>query len=80
MSLMRFILYSLIAFFVIRLVMKFLYTNHTPRSESKKSPSNDSKKSSEKLEKPKFNIEAESVEFEVIDQNKNQNEEKKSHF
>ena len=78
MSLLKFILYSLIAFFVIRFVMRLIYPPRRNQSQNNAhtnttSPRNN--QGSESLEKPIFTIEAESVDYEIIEEPKKKNEE-----
>jgi len=74
MSLFKFILYSIIAYLVIRFIARLL---SPPRqNQSQKQHGQTSRKpASENLEKPKFTIEAESVDYEVIEEPKDKNEE-----
>lgn len=75
MNLLKFILYSLIAFFVIRFVMRLLYPPRNDRSQNTKNHRNtQSHKGSESLEKPKFTIEAEAVDYEIIEEPNRKNE------
>lgn len=72
MSLLKFIFYSLIAFLVIRFVMRII---SPPRSYSRPEQ-NQTKPNPDKgnLDKPKFTIEAESVDYEIIEESKDKNE------
>lgn len=76
MSLLKFILYSLIAYLVIRFVMRLI---SPPRpKQSRPNPtqsSNSQRKGAQSLEEPKFTIEAESVDYEIIEEPKKKNEE-----
>lgn len=76
MSLLKFILYSLIAYLVIRFVMRLI---NPPRSNQAQKSQNNAQspkpKDAESLEKPKFTIEAESVDYEIIEEPNRKNEE-----
>lgn len=76
MSLIKFILYSLIAYLVIRFVMRLI---SPPRqNQSRPNPnqsSNSQRKGAQSLDEPKFTIEAESVDYEIIEEPKKKNEE-----
>lgn len=78
MSLLKFILYSLIAFFVIRFVMRLIYPPRTNRPQNNSNPNTNSSRNargSESLEKSIFTIDAESVDYEIIEEPKKKNEE-----
>lgn len=80
MSLLKFILYSLIAFFAIRFVMRLIYPPRTNRTQNNSNPNTNANsarntRGSESLEKPIFTIEAESVDYEIIEEPKKKNEE-----
>ncbi len=78
MSLLKFILYSLIAYLVIRFVIRIFIppqTNRPQQTTNNQSGSNRTRQGSESLEKPKFTIEAESVDYEIIEEPKKKNEE-----
>lgn len=77
MSLLKFILYVVIAFFVIRFLNRLLspkrtqqinyYQDHQQHQQQQSAhPGN--------LEKPKFTIEAESVDYEIIEEPNQKNE------
>jgi len=74
MSLLTFILYSLIAYLVIRFVARLFFLPGQNQSRQQSGQAS-RKPASENLEKPKFTIEAESVDYEVIEETKNKNEE-----
>lgn len=72
MSIFKFLLYFLLAFIVVRYLMRIMYPK---QSRQPKNNSNmKSRGGSESLEKPKFTIEAESVDYEIIEEHKDQNE------
>jgi len=76
MSLLKFILYSLIAYLVIRFVMRLISpANQNRRQPNQQRANTPKQKGSESLEKPKFTIEAESVDYEIIEEPKKKNEE-----
>lgn len=76
MSLLKFILYSLIAFFVIRFVMRLINPPRGNRpNPSPNQQTQQRNKEPESLDKPKFTIEAESVDYEIIEEPKRKNEE-----
>ncbi len=66
MSLLKFVLYSLIAYLVIRFVMRIINPpkQHRPKADQNQRQTHSDMDS---LEKPKFTIEAESVDYEVIE-------------
>ncbi len=74
MSLLKFILYSLIAYLVIRFVMRLISPPRQNQSGQNKNP-RPKQKGPEILEEPKFTIEAESVDYEIIEEPKKKNEE-----
>lgn len=71
MSLLKFVFYSLVAYLVIRMVVRIFFTPKRPQ-QNPFSNTNQNKSqtysNSESLEKPKFTIEAESVDYEVIEE------------
>lgn len=71
MSLLKFVFYSLVAYLVIRMVVRIFFTpKRTPQNPFSQSGQNQNRtySNSENLEKPKFTIEAESVDYEVIEE------------
>lgn len=72
MSLLKFVFYSLVAYLVIRMVVRIFFTpkrqNPTHFNQGKNQNSTQTSSNSESLEKPKFTIEAESVDYEVIEE------------
>lgn len=69
MSLLKFIIYSLIAYLVIRFVARIFFTPKTnPPKFNQGQQNKQSYSGTESLEKPKFTIEAESVDYEIIDE------------
>ncbi|GEM_PF-868770 len=76
MSLIKFILYSLIAFLVIRFVMRLISPPRNLHSQNKQTGTKTNNNSNrDSLDEPKFTIEAESVDYEVIEEPKKKNEE-----
>lgn len=75
MSLLKFILYSLVAYLVIRFVMRLISPPSQNRTQPNPRTNTPKQKGSESLEKPKFTIEAESVDYEIIEEPKKKNEE-----
>ena len=73
MSLFKFIFYSLIAYLAIRFIMRII---SPPKPARPRTQQNDTrpKADAESLEKPKFTIEAESVEYEIIEEPKDKDE------
>lgn len=71
MSTIKFILYFALAFVLVRYLMRLMYP---PPSQQTKNKNATKKANVEELEKPKFTIEAESVDFEIIEEPKEQNE------
>ena len=69
MSLLKFVFYSLVAYLVIRMVVRIFFTTkrHQP-SQNRNQNTTQTHSNSESLEKPKFTIEAESVDYEVIEE------------
>lgn len=71
MSLFKFVLYSLIAYLVIRFVVRIFFT---PKPGSSQFHQNQNQQKAqthsgtESLEKPKFTIDAESVDYEIIEE------------
>lgn len=77
MSLLKFILYSLIAYLVIRFVMRLISAprRNQPQSDQNQNYNKTQTPSGpESLEKPKFTIEAESVDYEIIEESKDKDE------
>jgi hypothetical protein len=74
MSLPKFIFYSLIAYFVIRFVARIFFAPQQNRAQNQ-SHSEPKRKTPDNLEKPKYTIEAEAVDYEIIDEPKTKNEE-----
>ncbi|SMC45740.1 hypothetical protein [Moheibacter sediminis] len=73
MSLLKFVFYSLVAYLVIRMVVRIFFTPKRPQQNPFSNPNQNQNRSqtysnSESLEKPKFTIEAESVDYEVIEE------------
>ena len=76
MSLLKFILYSLIAFLVIRFVMRLISPQRPNQSRPNQTQSSNSqRKGAQSLDELKFTIEAESVDYEIIEEPKKKNEE-----
>jgi flagellar biosynthesis/type III secretory pathway M-ring protein FliF/YscJ len=72
MTLLKYIFYFILAFIIVRYLMRIMYPpqkNQNPNSPGRNSPNSDS------LEKPKIKIEAESVDYEIIEEPKKKNEE-----
>lgn len=81
MSLLKFVFYSLVAYLVIRMVVRIFFTPKRPQQNpfTNTNPNQNttqSHSSAESLEKPKFTIEAESVDYEVIEEPEDKNEKK----
>lgn len=76
MSLIKFIFYSLIAFLVIRFIMRLFSppANNRPQNNQTNTRTK-TNPNMESLDKPKFTIEAESVDYEVVEEPKDKNEE-----
>lgn len=75
MSLLKFILYSLIAYLVIRFVMRLISASRRNQTQSDQNYNKTQTPSGpESLEKPKFTIEAESVDYEIIEESKDKDE------
>lgn len=72
MSLLKFVFYSLVAYLVIRMVVRIFFTpkrqNATHFNQGQNQNRTQTSSNSESLEKPKFTIEAESVDYEVIEE------------
>lgn len=72
MTLLKYIFYFILAFIIVRYLMRIMYPpqkNQHPNSQGKNTGSTES------LEKPKIKIEAESVDYEIIEEPKKKNEE-----
>lgn len=65
MSLLKFVFYTLVAYLVIRMVMRIFFTPKRPQHNPNPTQTYSNPES---LEKPKFTIEAESVDYEVIEE------------
>lgn len=79
MSLLKFVLYSLVAYLVIRFVIRIFFTPKKNPQGFNQSQTSDWQRTQshtgmESLEKPKFTIEAESVDYEIIEEPKEKNE------
>ena len=75
MSLIRFIFYSFIAYLVIRFVMR-LISPQNPRPQPQPGQTRTkANPSAENFDKPKYTIEAEVVDYEIIEEPKRKNEE-----
>lgn len=68
MSLLKFILYSLIAWLVIRFLMRII----SPPKKNRPSGPSAPEQRPDSLDKPKFTIEAESVDYEIIEESKDE--------
>ncbi len=76
MSLLKFILYSLIAFLVIRFVMRLISPPVRKRPDNYTNQNTtQSQQNSGSLDKPKYTIEAESVDYEIVEEPNKKNEE-----
>lgn len=76
MNLLKFILYSLIAYLVIRFLMRMFAPKPKNFRQNPSNPNfNSTKKGTESLDKPRFTIEAESVDYEIIEEPTKKNEE-----
>lgn len=70
MSLLKFVFYSLVAYLVIRMVVRIFFAPKRPQQNPFTNPHQNSTQNysaKENLDKPKFTIEAESVDYEVIE-------------
>ena len=78
MSLLKFVLYTLVAYLVIRMVTRIFFTpkRQNPQNFNQNQNRNQNYSGAESLEKPKFTIEAESVDYEIIEESEDQNEKK----
>lgn len=72
MTLLKYIFFFILAFLIVRFLLRIMYPPHRNQSNSQQ---NQSSKGTESLEKPKIKIEAESVDYEIIDEPKRKNEE-----
>ncbi|MET3732071.1 hypothetical protein [Moheibacter stercoris] len=72
MSLLKYIFYFILAFIIVRYLLRIMYP---PNRNTPKSQQNQASNTTESLEKPRINIEAESVDYEIIDEPKRKNEE-----
>lgn len=72
MSLLKYIFYFILAFIIVRYLLRIMYP---PNRNKSKSQQNQASNTTESLEKPRINIEAESVDYEIIDEPKRKNEE-----
>lgn len=64
----------MIAYLVIRFVVRLFFTPKPPPQSHTRNPEPRSHNSPESLEKPRFTIEAESVDYEIIEEPEDKNE------
>ena len=72
MNIFKLILYFILAFILVRFLMRMMYPTV---KKGNPNPQQNRTNSTDNLEKPTFKIEAESVDYEIIDEPKKKNEE-----
>lgn len=72
MNLLKFLFYFILAFLIVRFLLRIMYP---PKPKQQQQSNRMKENTSESLEKPKIRIEAESVEYEIIEEPKKKNEE-----